>query len=47
MTLEDLKNAVKNSNLYALQDGRYYVALSLAEAESLRAAVHAARRDAE
>ena len=47
MTLEDLKNAVKNSNLYALQDGRYYVALSLAEAESLRAAVHAARRDVE
>ena len=43
VTLEDLKNAVKNSNIYALQDGRYYVALSLAEAESLRAALETTR----
>ena len=45
VTLEDLKNALRKSNIYALQDGRYYVALSLAEAESLRAAMHAARRE--
>ena len=44
VTLEDLKHAVKNSNIYALQDGRFYVALSLAEAESLRAAMHASKR---
>ena len=45
VTLEDLKNALRQSNIYALQDGRYYVTLSLAEAESLRAAMHAARRE--
>jgi hypothetical protein len=32
VTLQDLKNALRRSNIYALQDGRYYVALSLAEA---------------
>ena len=47
VTLQDLKNALRRSNIYALQDGRYYVALSLAEAESLRAAMHAARREAQ
>ena len=32
-------------NMYGIQDGRYYVALSLAEAESLRAAMHGAKRE--
>ena len=45
VTLEDLKNAVRNMNMYGIQDGRYYVALSLAEAESLRAAMHGAKRE--
>ena len=45
VTLEDLKNAVRNMNIYGIQDGRYYVALSLAEAESLRAAMHGAKRE--
>ena len=45
VTLEDLKNAVRTMNIYGIQDGRYYVALSLAEAESLRAAMHGAKRE--
>ena len=39
------ERAMQRENIYGVQDGRYYVAVSLAEAESLRAAVRAAKRE--
>ena len=45
ITLKDLKRAMQRENIYGVQDGRYYVAVSLAEAESLRAAMRAAKRE--
>eukprot|EP00798_Chlamydomonas_sp_ICE-L_P024425 gene24425-10024_t len=40
---EELKNAVASQTYYSIQEGRYFIILSLQEAESLRAAMHIAR----
>ena len=40
---EELKEMIKNQTFYQLQVGRYYVALSLQEAESLREELRAAQ----
>ena len=39
-SFEELKRVLRSKNIYSLQRGRYYVALSLAEAESLRVVMH-------
>lgn len=41
-TFEQVRAAVTSQGLYRMQTGRYYVALSLFEAESLRGVLHAA-----
>ena len=35
-----MKRVIRQKNIYALQNGRYYVGVSLAEAESIRVAMH-------
>eukprot|EP00929_Paragymnodinium_shiwhaense_P084618 TRINITY_DN45263_c0_g3_i1.p1 TRINITY_DN45263_c0_g3~~TRINITY_DN45263_c0_g3_i1.p1 ORF type:complete len:2284 (+),score=520.79 TRINITY_DN45263_c0_g3_i1:413-6853(+) len=40
LTLEQLEEEVSSQALYRMQRGRYFVALSLSEAEHLRAAMH-------
>jgi Ca2+-binding EF-hand superfamily protein len=40
VTFEELKRVIRQKNIYALQNGRYYVGVSLAEAESIRVAMH-------
>ena len=40
VTFEELKRVIRQKNIYALQNGRYYVGFSLAEAESMRVAMH-------
>ena len=40
VTFEELKRVIRQKNIYALQNGRYYVGVSLAEAESMRVAMH-------
>ena len=40
ITFEGLKNMLQQRKYYRVQDGRYYVALSLFEAECMRAALH-------
>jgi len=42
-SFEELKRVLRTKNIYALQKGRYYVGLSLAEAESLRVVMHLTR----
>ena len=42
-SLEQLREALQTHAFYRLRTGRYVVAVSLSEAEALRAAVHAAR----
>ena len=42
MAFPDLLAAIHHQSLFGVQAGRYYVALSLEEAESLRAALHIA-----
>ena len=46
ISLKSLKVSLAKENIYGVQDGRFYVAVSLAEAESLRAAMRAAKREA-
>lgn len=46
MTLAELQRAIATHAFYQLRMGRYQVAISLAEAEGVRAALHAAREDA-
>ena len=41
VSLEELTAAVRLQRFLGVQDGRYYVLLSLREAETLRAAIHA------
>ena len=45
-SFEELKRVLRTKNIYSLQRGRYYVALSLAEAESLRVVMHLTRSNA-
>ena len=40
MTFEQLKVAINNHSFYKMQDGRHFVLLSLAEAESVRGNLH-------
>jgi hypothetical protein len=42
---EELKTMMTKHSFYKMQPGRYYVALSLVEAESLRGTMHALRGD--
>ena len=44
-SFEELKRVLRQKNIYSLQRGRYYVALSLAEAESLRVVMHLTQSD--
>jgi len=44
-SFEELKRVLRQKNIYSLQRGRYYVALSLAEAESLRVVMHLTKSD--
>ena len=41
--LNELKTALSRLSFFGIQDGRYFVLLSLVEAESLRGAMHVAK----
>jgi hypothetical protein len=43
---EEFKHAITRQSYYAIQDGRYFVLLSLKEAEALRGAIHIAKGQA-
>eukprot|EP00921_Rhytidocystis_pertsovi_P017997 GHVQ01028265.1.p1 GENE.GHVQ01028265.1~~GHVQ01028265.1.p1 ORF type:complete len:1005 (+),score=159.53 GHVQ01028265.1:173-3016(+) len=45
LSFEDIREALSQQALYTLQQGRYFVALSLAEAEAVRAALHVMQAD--
>ena len=44
-SFEELKRVLRSKNIYSLQRGRHYVALSLAEAESLRVVMHLTKKN--
>ena len=44
-SFDELKRVLRSKNIYSLQRGRFYVALSLAEAESLRVVMHLTKND--
>eukprot|EP01012_Entosiphon_sulcatum_P004402 TRINITY_DN11719_c0_g1_i1.p1 TRINITY_DN11719_c0_g1~~TRINITY_DN11719_c0_g1_i1.p1 ORF type:complete len:3283 (+),score=530.28 TRINITY_DN11719_c0_g1_i1:870-9851(+) len=44
-TFDDIRDAVAKHSYYEVQRGRYFVALSLAEAETLRGVLHAYRNE--